>query len=188
MRKLSKNILVLALSIAVLFVLSGCSDNDDKEGVKIWNKTGYDISMNNNKIKQGKSIKIESSNNGDEKYNIKISYSGGAEVSLGSVILSDIKENIEIKYEDGVTFIQYVTKKGDKISTKESELQKKLNAEPKSPDVKPQETQNNEVKNNIEQGTPSSNNTNSEEGSDNNSKPTSSNDNCVDVDDPNNYY
>lgn len=187
MKKLSKKLLVFAVSIAIIFGLSACSEKDNKEVIKIWNKTDYEISVNNNKIKQGKFIEIDNKDQEDQ-YNINISYDDGVEINLGKVKLSDIKENIEIKYEDGVTYIKYVTKKGDEINTKESELQKEEKSKSKAQDVRSQETQKNEVKSNIEKESSSSNNTNSHDQSDNNSKPTSSNDNCVDVDDPNNYY
>ena len=59
MKKLKKSFITMMLMLAVVFALSACSSQDKEETVKVLNKTGFDISMNNHKIKKDKSYEIK---------------------------------------------------------------------------------------------------------------------------------
>ena len=193
MKKLKKSFITMMLMLAVVFALSACS-SQDKETVKVLNKTGFDISMNNHKIKKDKSYEIKVKE--DKKtYKLKISYQDGDIKELGSVKLGDIKSKIEIKYEDGVTFMAYETKKGKKVSTKEKELKAKIEAEAATSTPATENTQatrqqtvvagNNQRS--TSKNTAPANTQKNQRPAGGNSGAAKNNDNCVDPDDPNNY-
>lgn len=184
----------MMLMLAVVFALSACSSQDKEETVKVLNKTGFDISMNNHEIKKDKSYEIKVKE--DKKtYKLKISYQDGDIKELGSVKLGDIKSKIEIKYEDGVTFMKYETKKGKKVSTKEKELKAKIEAEAATSTPATENTQatrqqtvvsgNNQRS--TSKNTAPANTQKNQRPAGGNSGAAKNNDNCVDPDDPNNY-
>ena len=184
----------MMLMLAVVFALSACSSQDKEETVKVLNKTGFDISMNNHKIKKDKSYEIKVKE--DKKtYRLKISYQDGDIKELGSVKLGDIKSKIEIKYEDGVTFMAYETKKGKKVSTKEKEIKAKIEAEAATSTPAKENTQatrqqtvvseNNQRS--TSKNTAPANTQKNQRPAGGNSGAAKNNDNCVDPDDPNNY-
>ena len=194
MKKLKKSFITMMLMLAVVFALSACSSQDKEETVKVLNKTGFDISMNNHKIKKDKSYEIKVKE--DKKtYKLKISYQDGDIKELGSVKLGDIKSKIEIKYEDGVTFMAYETKKGKKVSTKEKELKAKIEAEAATSIPATENTQatrqqtvvsgNNQRS--TSKNTAPANTQKNQRPAGGNSGAAKNNDNCVDPDDPNNY-
>ena len=194
MKKLKKSFITMMLMLAVVFALSACSSQDKEETVKVLNKTGFDISMNNHKIKKDKSYEIKVKE--DKKtYKLNISYQDGDIKELGSVKLGDIKSKIEIKYEDGVTFMAYETKKGKKVSTKEKELKAKIEAEEATSTPATENTQatrqqtvvagNNQRS--TSKNTAPANTQKNQRPAGGNSGAAKNNDNCVDPDDPNNY-
>ena len=194
MKKLKKSFITMMLMLAVVFALSACSSQDKEETVKVLNKTGFDISMNNHEIKKDKSYEIKVKE--DKKtYKLKISYQDGDIKELGSVKLGDIKSKIEIKYEDGVTFMKYETKKGKKVSTKEKELKAKIVAEAATSTSATENTQatrqqtvvsgNNQRS--TSKNTAPANTQKNQRPAGGNSGAAKNNDNCVDPDDPNNY-
>ena len=196
MKKLKKSFITMMLMLAVVFALSACSSQDKEETVKVLNKTGFDISMNNHKIKKDKSYEIKVKE--DKKtYRLKISYQDGDIKELGSVKLGDIKSKIEIKYEDGVTFMAYETKKGKKVSTKEKELKAKTEAEA-STSTSARATENTQAtrqqtvaagnnQRSTSKNTAPANTQKNQRPAGGNSGAAKNNDNCVDPDDPNNY-
>ena len=162
----------MMLMLAVVFALSACSSQDKEETVKVLNKTGFDISMNNHKIKKDKSYEIKVKE--DKKtYKLKISYQDG----------------------DGVTFMAYETKKGKKVSTKEKELKAKIEAEAATSTPATENTQatrqqtvvagNNQRS--TSKNTAPANTQKNQRPAGGNSGAAKNNDNCVDPDDPNNY-
>ena len=182
----------MMLMLALVFALSACSSQDKEETVKVLNKTGFDISMNNHKIKKDKSYEIKVKE--DKKtYKLKISYQDGDIKELGSVKLGDIKSKIEIKYEDGVTFMAYETKKGKKVSTKEKELKAKIEAATSTPATEnTQATRQQTVaagnnQSSTSKNTAPANTQKNQRPAGGNSGAAKNNDNCVDPDDPNNY-
>lgn len=194
MKNLKKSFITMMLMLALVFALSACSSQDKEETVKVLNKTGFDISMNNHKIKKDKSYEIKVKE--DKKtYKLKISYQDGDIKELGSVKLGDIKSKIEIKYEDGVTFMEYETKKGKKVSTKEKELKVKIEAEAATSTPATENTQatrqqtvaagNNQSS--TSKNTAPANTQKNQRPAGGNSGAAKNNDNCVDPDDPNNY-
>lgn len=192
MKKLKKSFITMMLMLAVVFALSACSSQDKEETVKVLNKTGFDISMNNHEIKKDKSYEIKVKE--DKKtYKLKISYQDGDIKELGSVKLGDIKSKIEIKYEDGVTFMKYETKKGKKVSTKEKELKAKIEAEAAtSATENTQATRQQTVvsgnnQRSTSKNTAPANTQKNQRPAGGNSGAAKNNDNCVDPDDPNNY-
>lgn len=192
MKKLKKSFITMMLMLAVVFALSACSSQDKEETVKVLNKTGFDISMNNHKIKKDKSYEIKVKE--DKKtYRLKISYQDGDIKELGSVKLGDIKSKIEIKYEDGVTFMAYETKKGKKVSTKEKELKAKIEAATSTPATEnTQATRQQTVvsgnnQRSTSKNTAPANTQKNQRPAGGNSGAAKNNDNCVDPDDPNNY-
>ena len=194
MKNLKKSFITMMLMLALVFALSACSSQDKEETVKVLNKTGFDISMNNHKIKKDKSYEIKVKE--DKKtYKLKISYQDGDIKELGSVKLGDIKSKIEIKYEDGVTFMEYETKKGKKVSTKEKELKAKIEEEAATSTPATENTQatrqqtvvsgNNQRS--TSKNTAPANTQKNQRPAGGNSGAAKNNDNCVDPDDPNNY-
>lgn len=190
MKNKNKNILILIMLILALTIigLSGCANKEKEEAIKIWNKTGYEINMNDNKIKKDEAFELKKRDKKADKYDINISYSDGSKYALGIIKISDINSKIEIRYEDGVTYLLYKTKNGKTINTKKEELDKQNeqktkedSAENNVPNQKEQVGSNKNQNNGaVEEEEPSSNDTGTHE--------SSNNDNCVDVDDPNNYY
>lgn len=190
MKNKNKNILILIMLILALTIigLSGCANKEKEEAIKIWNKTGYEINMNDNKIKKDEAFELKKRDKKADKYDINISYSDGSKYALGIIKISEINSKIEIRYEDGVTYLLYKTKNGKTINTKKEELDKQNeqktkedSAENNVPNQKEQVGSNKNQNNGaVEEEEPSSNDTGTHE--------SSNNDNCVDVDDPNNYY
>ena len=192
MKNLKKSFITLMLMLALVFALSACSSQYKEETVKVLNKTGFDISMNKHKIKKDKSYEIKVKE--DKKtYRLKISYQDGDIKELGSVKLGDIKSKIEIKYEDGVTFMAYETKKGKKVSTKEKELKAKTEAATSTPATEnTQATRQQTVvsgnnQRSTSKNTAPANTQKNQRPAGGNSGAAKNNDNCVDPDDPNNY-
>ena len=190
MKNRNKNVFILMMLMLALNIigLSGCANIEKEEAIKIWNKTGYEINMNDNKIKKDEAFELKKRDKKADKYDINISYDDGSKHALGSIKVSEINSKIEIRYEDGITYLLYETKNGKIVNTKKEELNKQNeqkikdeSTENNAPNQKEQvgsnKNQNNGATENEE---PSSNDTGTHE--------SSNNDNCVDVDDPNNYY
>lgn len=191
MKNRNKSILILMILMLALTIvgLSGCADKEKEQTIKIWNKTGYEISINDNKIKQDEALELKKQDNKTDKYDINISYNNdGSKYALGSIKISEINSKIEIRYEDGITYLLYETKNGKIVNTKKEEIDKQNeqktkedstenNAQSQKEPVESNKNQNNEA---VEKEEPNSNETGTHE--------SSNNDNCVDVDDPNNYY
>lgn len=190
MKNRNKSILILMMLMLTLTIvgLSGCANKEKEETIKIWNKTGYEININDNKIKKDEAFELKKRDKKADKYDINISYNDGSKYALGSIKISEINSKIEIRYEDGITYLLYETKNGKIVNTKKEELNKQNeqktkedstenNAQSQKEPVESNKNQNNDA---VKKEAPSSNDTSTNE--------SSNNDNCVDVDDPNNYY
>lgn len=190
MKNRNKSILILMMLMLTLTIvgLSGCANKEKEETIKIWNKTGYEININDNKIKKDEAFELKKRDKKADKYDINISYNDGSKYALGSIKISDINSKIEIRYEDGITYLLYETKNGKIVNTKKEELNKQNEQKTKQDSTENNDqsqkeiggsnkNQNNEA---VEKEEPNSNETGTHE--------SSNNDNCVDVDDPNNYY
>lgn len=192
MKNRNKNILMLLMLMITFTIigLSGCANKDKDEAIKIWNKTGYEISVNDNKIKKDEALELKKQDIKSDDYDISVSYDDGIKHTLGSIKISEIKNKIEIRYEDEVTYLLYETKDGNTVNTKQEELDKLNKKKEKEKEnstennstnqEEPVESNKNQNSGAVQKEAPSSNDTGTHE--------SSNNDNCVDVDDPNNYY
>ena len=50
--------MMLMLTLTIVG-LSGCANKEKEETIKIWNKTGYEININDNKIKKDEAFELK---------------------------------------------------------------------------------------------------------------------------------
>lgn len=214
MSKLTKiTIAILLISAVVSF--GGCSkkgsDSDRGKGafVKVENQTGKEIIalqikksgednygdslVGKNTIKDGKTARIKfrdkdfTKKEKKDKYDIQLTCSDGTVFTLSAVVLPDVKGLMTIKSEGGVTYVEYKSKSDDKSrSTKDEELKIKAEAEAAAQQEAAQQA--------AAQGSPAAEQSGGGSGASNSGTASGAsgggtdNQNCVDPDNPDNYY